>query len=293
MRVFVTGLCGTLGTALAELHHSRGDQVWGCARNEAACVRWLSVRQTVATLYVADAGDLAARRTDLARLLPTMERLYHCAALKHVDVCEAQPEEATYQNVVLTSQIAQACASAGVPMVFASTDKACLPSGVYGATKLIAERNVVRLGGAAVRLGNLVGSSGSVFERWRDAAARGEAVKLTAASMTRFFIGVREAAEFMADLHLPGRVVAPRMKAARMGDVADAVGGVVEQIGRRPGETLHQWLVGPEERVVVEEGRLVLDDEGGGRTAGLSSETCRDRWDVRELLALAGVEARA
>lgn len=293
MRVFITGLSGSLGTALAALHHSRGDTVWGCARSEATAVRWLADHWHLATLYVCDAADLAKRCTDAARLLPSMDRVYHCAAMKHVDLCEQQPEEATYQNVVLAGLVAGACHDAGVPLVFAGTDKACMPSGVYGATKLIAERITMRLGGAVVRLGNLVGSSGSVFARWREQAARGAAITLTDPDMTRYFIGVDEAARFMADLCRPECVTIPRgMKAVRMGDVARVVsrGDEVRVIGRRPGESLHQWLISPDEAFHADPERFVLDGEGSRCHAGGISSQDAPPWDVGELLALAGVK---
>ena len=143
MRVFITGITGTLGTELARLHRDRGDEVLGCARNEAKVVEWLDRRPRVATVLVCDAFRLSMADTDAGRLLKTIDRVYHCAAMKHVDVCERMPAEAFYQNVVVTGAIAGACEAARVRLVFASSDKACLPMGAYGASKLMAEKLVV------------------------------------------------------------------------------------------------------------------------------------------------------
>jgi FlaA1/EpsC-like NDP-sugar epimerase len=287
VRVFVTGLTGSLGGAIARLHHSRGDQVFGCARSEPGAVRWHAANGHLGTLLVADAAGLAERSGDVARLLPGVDRVYHCAAMKHVDLCEKWPDEATWQNVVVTSLVAGACADHGVPLVFASTDKACGPSGVYGATKLIAERAVIRSGGAAVRLANLAGSRGSVFETWRLAALGGEPVRVTDPDMTRFFMGIDSAAAFMADRAVFGRVVIPHpLKAARMGDLAEATGCRAQFIGPRPGETRHQWLVASDDPAEEEDDRLVLGV--GGRWGMDVSSASAERWDARELLDLGG-----
>lgn len=296
MRVFITGLTGTLGTALARLHAGRGDQVFGCSRSEAAAVAWLKDNGRLATHYLGDAGDVAYPCSDVGRLLPTVDRVYHCAAMKHVDLCEQQPAEAFRQNVQVTEAVAHRCDQLGVPLVVVSTDKACLPTGVYGATKLLAEKISLKHRAAVVRLGNLIGSSGSVFAAWREAREKGNRVRLTDPDMTRFFLSVPAAAQFTADRHEPSRVVIPDpLRAVRMGDAAKAVAGSsreVELVGPRPGETRHQWLVAPGETVRAEDahcGRYVLDESGTPLVNGLSSEWA-GRWDTAELLAAAGVK---
>jgi FlaA1/EpsC-like NDP-sugar epimerase len=273
VRVFITGLTGTLGTALARLHHERGDRVWGCARNESRAVEWIRENREVATLFCCDAEALTRLETDAGKMVINrgIDRLYHLAAMKHVDLCEENPDEAITQNVYLTSEVASVCRQFGILFVLASTDKACLPTGVYGATKLLAEKIALREGGAVVRLGNLIGSSGSVFRLWKEALARGERIKLTDPDMTRFFIPVDEAAEFVADSLTAGVVNAPGlMKSVRMGTVAlkltGGVSGKIDFIGSRPGEEVHQRL-----------------------WPGHSSFDAT-RWDIDELLREAGVQ---
>lgn len=297
MRVFITGITGTLGTALANLHHSGGDRVWGCARNESKAWEWSRVNPRDITLFVADAFSLTNPHSDCGRLLHSMDRVYHCAAMKHVDVCEKQPPEACWENVELTDNVSSVCEGAKVPLVFISSDKACLPQGVYGATKLIAERCVLQRGGAVVRLGNLIGSSGSVFKVWKDAVEKGEPIKLTDPDMTRYFIPVEDAARFVADNFVAGVVSIPDpMKAARMGDVARRLLDVcdnwkknqTEVIGRREGETLHQWLVAPGERATRDAGAVMLTGDGETYWHGMTSESA-PMWDVDQLLKVAGV----
>ncbi len=293
MRVFITGMTGSLGTALALLHASRGDTVFGCARNEQKCIDWMwRYGRDQGTLYIADAFGIESPMTSIGALLPTVDRVYHCAAMKHVDRCEAQPIEAVEQNVLLTNVICSVCKLANVPLVFISSDKACLPQGVYGATKLLGEGIAVADGASAVRLGNLIGSSGSVFTTWRDAVRRGERIKVTDPEMTRYFMTVGRAAEFAADCGRPGYVTAPAdLKSVRIGDVAEIVanGRGVDVVGLRPGETQHQWLIAPGTSAEREGDIMVLGRAGAPTIAdGLNSATA-GRWDVTSLLAAAGV----
>lgn len=269
MRIFITGLTGSLGTALAKLHRERGDVVVGCARSEAGAVRWLRDHPGCGHLMIRDAFEADDPRGDVRRRLADSDRCYHLAAMKHVELCEDDPREAFRQNVGLTEAVSRVCRDAEVDLILASTDKAFRPEGVYGAAKLLAERIALKHGGSVVRLVNLIGSSGSVLSTWTRARRRGERIKLTDPDMTRFFMTLREAAVFMADHAVPGKVNVPvRARAIRMGDLAKAFAGaeMVDVVGPRPGETRHQLL-----------------------SDGLSSETA-GRWDVDELLAEATSE---
>lgn len=287
MRVFLVGITGSVGTALALLHASRGDQVWGCARSEVTAVRWLAEHPRLATLFLADAYDLDNRLSDAGRALAACDRVYHVAAMKHVNLCEEQPATAVFQNVCVTADLAALCERYSIPMVFVSSDKACLPGGVYGATKLAAERIALRHGAAVARLGNLIGSSGSVFTTWAAAAKNGDWLAVTDPAMTRFFLPISAAAAFLADCVEPGVVVIPSgMRSAVMGEVARQI-GATRVTGARPGETLHQWLVAPGERVAEEPGRLVLG-RGEVCAEGITSERW-PRWNTGELLREAGV----
>ena len=298
MNVYITGICGTLGTALAELHLGRGDRVWGCTRNDSRANEWVRsglgrLGAAVATVFVGDAAALNDPRSDQSRAMIGCDVLYHCAAMKHVDVCESNPAAAWRNNVDLTWTVAAACETADVRFVLISSDKACLPRGVYGATKLVAERVALNAGGSVVRLGNLIGSSGSVFALWSDPAKGPVEIALTDPDMTRFFITVDAAARFIADRLEPGKLTIPRMRAVRMGAVADAMKGrPVRVVGPRPGETTHQWLIAPGDRATLDarySDRYVFGEDAMSWPDGLTSETA-DRWDVSELLQAAGVK---
>jgi FlaA1/EpsC-like NDP-sugar epimerase len=296
MKVFISGISGTLGTSLARYHHQQGDTVVGVSRSESKIVQWLQDNPEVAEVFSCDVDDLVDSRRDESYLLAHSDRCYHCAALKHVDICERQIAEAVDQNIRRTGQLACLCQSLQLPLIFISSDKACCADNVYGATKLIAEREVLQRGGAVVRLGNLIGSSGSVFAKWAQAVKQGQPIQVTDPLMTRLFIPVEEAAIFVATNHLQEQLVAPRMKSACMGKVAryiiDQLGQKtsIQIIGSRPGETRHQYLFPPESRVMVDEqnNRFVLSNHGTYFPNGISSANA-PQWDVQELLQAAGV----
>ena len=263
MRVFITGLCGTLGTAIALLHKERGDFVTGCSRNEERVANWINKHERI-PVQIADAGS-----DWMLRLVQQFDRIYHCAAQKHVNLCENNPLEAWRQNVELTAKIMELV---GNKTVFISSDKACAGGGgmsIYGATKLTAERIALQAGAAVVRLGNLIGSSGSVLPLWKEA----KELQLTDPDMTRYFISVSQATRFAVDAVLFGQLRVPTgMKAVWMGDLAAAFNKPVKIVGLRPGETKHQWLIAAGETV-----------NGKVWSEGLRSDEA-PRWDALELL---------
>jgi UDP-N-acetylglucosamine 4,6-dehydratase len=295
MRIFISGITGTLGTALAKYHHANGDTVFGCARNESKVVQWMIENgTTTATVFVTDAITLTNKYSDCGRILHSMDRLYHCSAMKHVDICEKQPIEAFYQNATIAERVASACRMTKVPMVFISSDKACMPQGVYGATKLIAERAVLSHGGGVVRLGNIIGSSGSVFKIWKDSIDKGLPVNITDREMTRYFISVEDATKFVVNNSASCTLAIPLdMKSARMGLIAEILrvkySATINIIGMRVGETLDQWLVAPGELELVDnENKTILLCSSGTPSKGRNS-SFNITWLPHDLLKIAGV----
>lgn len=286
MKVFITGITGTLGTALTQLHVERGDTVLGCARNESKAVEWIRQHGKYATFFLCSASSFSFDDTDLHRLGDSIDLLYHCAAMKHVDLCEEQPLQAFQQNVLITQMVTQWCHTNGVPCTFISSDKASLPTGVYGCTKLLGEKIALKYGAAAVRLGNLIASSGSVFQTWKAQRDRGEPITLTHPDMTRFFIPVREAVRFIADESIPGRVVCPRMMSATMGQIARTIGSDVKVIGMRPGETVDQYLIAPGDRGYfdMKGKKYVLEADGRDTFHHGVNSLHAAKWDTQELL---------
>lgn len=194
--------------------------------------------------------------------------ILHAAAYKHVPLVEANPIAGLRTNVLGTQVVARAAAAAGVErFVLISSDKAVSPAGVMGATKRLAELVVqdaaVRAQAtrfAAVRFGNVLGSSGSVVRIFREQIAAGGPITLTDPRATRYFMTVEEAVRlvlaagaaanggevFVLDMGDPVPVleIARRLAAARGLSLRDPVTGKgqldVIVTGLRPGERLHE-----------------------------------------------------
>lgn len=185
--------------------------------------------------------------------------IFHVAALKHVDVAEANPEESLKTNVLGAIHVADAARSNAVPFVsFCSTDKAVRPINVYGFSKALAERillarnrtqDVTRF--SVFRWGNISNSRGAFLHLLRDRVRSRNVVPLTHPEMTRFWLKIEDAAKFMLNNYADApkdRAMVPPMKAAPVTTLALAVArleGVEEpiqfqEVGMRPGEKLHE-----------------------------------------------------
>lgn len=191
------------------------------------------------------------------------EMIFHLAAVKSVDKVEYDPDEAVKTNILGTQNVINAALKHGIPRsIFTSTDKAVEPVNVYGTTKLAAERIFVTSNAysgangprfSAVRYGNVFGSQGSVIPKWQDLIAKGITPKVTSLEMTRFWILVEDAADFIinsAKAMDRGEVFIPKMKSASMKQLFEVMAdhnAVPEVIGRRPGEKLHEKLFGHDE----------------------------------------------
>ena len=197
----------------------------------------------------------------LRRAMVGVDIVIHAAALKQVPACEYNPIEAVQTNVNGARNIIDAALDAGVQRVVAlSTDKAVNPVNLYGATKLVAEKLFVQAnayrGGTpirfgSVRYGNVVGSRGSVIPLFREQRKKGT-LTVTDPRMTRFWITLEQGVRFVLqsiEKMQGGEVFVPKIPSTRILDLAKvmAPGCVVEEIGIRPGEKLHEVLVGEDE----------------------------------------------
>jgi UDP-N-acetylglucosamine 4,6-dehydratase len=216
--------------------------------------------------FIGDVRD----RDRLRRAMNGVDIVVHAAALKQVPACEYNPMEAIKTNIMGTSNVVEAALDAGVRKVLAiSTDKAVNPVNLYGATKLAAEKLVIQSNAYAagastryscVRYGNVVGSRGSVvpvFLRQRQAGR----VTITDERMTRFWLSLEQGVRFVIkciEQMEGGEVFVPKIPSMKVVDLARAIApqAVVNVIGIRPGEKLHEVLISEDEsRTTVE-----LDD---------------------------------
>ncbi len=258
-RVMVTGAGGTIGS---ELVHQLSDF---------APAHLTLLDSTEFNLYSIDM-ELAQRHPDLSRAavladvrssrridhVMAAERpdlVFHAAALKHVPMVEANPEEGALTNIGGTRNVADACRRFGVAaMVLISTDKAINPTSIMGATKRIAEsycQALDLLNGdgrgtrfVTVRFGNVLGSTGSVVPLFEKQLAGGGPLTVTHPDMKRYFMTVREAVELVLqasvmgtqDSHEGGKIYVLDMgEPIRISDLAEQM---IRLAGLRPGEDI-------------------------------------------------------
>lgn len=196
----------------------------------------------------------------------------HTAALKRLPECEAQPTECIQTNVIGSMNVARACIAGGVERcVGISTDKACASVSTYGASKRLLESIFTTANGQETiftlcRYGNVLASRGSVIPLWREQAARGEALTITDARMTRFWMSEDDAVdtvELAAGLQ-PGEMLVPKMKALSIIEMAAILHPDVptREIGLRSIEKLHEDLVHFDERVLEFPSMCLLSPAG-------------------------------
>ncbi len=206
-------------------------------------------------------GDI--RDADRLRMaLRGVDYVVHAAALKQVDTAEYNPMEFVKTNILGSENVIQASIDAGVKKVVAlSTDKASSPVNLYGATKLTADKLFISsnhyavAGGtrfSVVRYGNVMGSRGSVIPLFRRLAAAGQPLPITDRRMTRFWITLPQAVDFVIDSFADmsgGELYVPRIPSMRVIDLAEAVAPGTEtvEIGIRPGEKLHEEMISAED----------------------------------------------
>ncbi|WP_433512632.1 UDP-N-acetylglucosamine 4,6-dehydratase (inverting) [Nonomuraea sp. CA-143628] len=206
-------------------------------------------------------GDVRDRER-LTRAMHGIDYVVHAAALKQVDTAEYNPFEYVRTNVSGSQNVVEAAIDCGVRKVVAlSTDKASSPINLYGASKLVADKlfvsanhyaasHVTRF--AVVRYGNVVGSRGSVVPFFLRLAQEGGSVPITDKRMTRFWITLDQAVRFVVDsfdLMQGGELYVPRIPSMRLPDLAQALAprSPVYEIGIRPGEKLHEEMIGPDD----------------------------------------------
>jgi UDP-N-acetylglucosamine 4,6-dehydratase (inverting) len=201
-------------------------------------------------------GDVRDKQR-LVRAMNGVDYVIHAAAMKHVHIAEYNPQECIKTNVVGAENVIDACLETKVERVVAlSTDKACAPINLYGATKLTSDKlfiaannvrgkNPIRF--SVVRYGNVMGSNGSVIPFFLKKRRDGF-LPITDPKMTRFNISLDEGVDMV--LHAlntawGGELFVPKIPSYRLVDVAKAIAPEIEHrvVGIRPGEKIHEEMI--------------------------------------------------
>jgi UDP-N-acetylglucosamine 4,6-dehydratase (inverting) len=201
-------------------------------------------------------GDVRDKQR-LIRAFQGVDIVIHAAAMKHVHLAEYNPDECIKTNIGGAQNIIHAALQTSVSNVVAlSTDKACAPINLYGATKLTSDKLFVAANNikgvnpikfSVVRYGNVMGSNGSVIPFFLKKKSEGK-LPITDAAMTRFNISLQGGVDMV--MHAlehawGGEIFIPKIPSYRILDVAKAIAPdtKVEIVGIRPGEKIHEEMI--------------------------------------------------
>jgi UDP-N-acetylglucosamine 4,6-dehydratase (inverting) len=258
--ILITGGTGSLGRALTKtilerwpdikrlVIFSRDEQKQFQMSQEYPDTKYDAIRY-----FIGDVRDLDR----LKRAFIGIDYVIHAAAMKHVHIAEYNPDECIKTNIGGAENVIKASLASNVSRVVAlSTDKACAPINLYGATKLTSDKLFIAANNirgfqdikfSVVRYGNVMGSNGSVIPFFLKKKKEG-VLPITDPSMTRFNISLDDGVEMV--LHAlenswGGELFVPKIPSYRIMDVAEAIGPECEHriIGIRPGEKIHEEMI--------------------------------------------------
>jgi UDP-N-acetylglucosamine 4,6-dehydratase (inverting) len=207
--------------------------------------------------FIGDVRD----KDRLSRALHGIDFVVHAAATKIVPIAEYNPFECVKTNIIGAMNLIDACIDQKVKKVVAlSTDKASSPANLYGATKLASDKLFVAgnsyVGSditsfSVVRYGNVMGSRGSVIPFFISLTEKG-VLPITDPKMTRFMITLEQGVNLVwhaFDDMVGGEIYVKKIPSMNIVDIAKAAvpGGRHEIVGIRPGEKLHEQMIGTED----------------------------------------------
>lgn len=258
--ILITGGTGSLGKALTKhiltnyptikklIIFSRDEQKQFHMSQEYPKEKYPQIR-----FFIGDVRD----KDRLIRALQSVDFVIHAAAMKHVPIAEYNPDECIKTNVNGAQNVVEACLATKVQRVVAlSTDKACAPINLYGATKLTSDKLFVAANNikgnnpicfSVVRYGNVMGSNGSVIPFFLKKRKEG-ILPITDTNMTRFNISLQGGVDmvmYALEHAWGGEIFVPKIPSYHITDLATAIAPNCEQVnvGIRPGEKIHEEMI--------------------------------------------------
>jgi UDP-N-acetylglucosamine 4,6-dehydratase (inverting) len=258
--ILITGGTGSLGKALTKRIYKQYPNVKRLvifSRDEQKQFQMAQEYPNIKSIrfFIGDVRD----KERLTRAFKGIDYVIHAAAMKHVHIAEYNPTECIKTNVNGAENVIYASLEENVKRVVAlSTDKACAPINLYGATKLTSDKlfvaannikgnNNIRF--SAVRYGNVMGSNGSVIPFFLQKRKEGF-LPITDYNMTRFNILLSGGVDMV--LHAlenawGGEIFVPKIPSYKITDIAKAIAPDIEhkEVGIRPGEKIHEEMITP------------------------------------------------
>ena len=258
--ILITGGTGSLGKALTTYifeNHPDIKRLYIYSRDEQKqhqmALEYPKSKYPQIRFFIGDIRDYQR----LKRAFKEVDYVIHAAAMKHVHIAEYNPDECVKTNVGGAENVINAALATNVERVVAlSTDKACAPINLYGATKLTSDKLFVAANNitgfknirfSVVRYGNVMGSNGSVMPFFMKRKDTGS-LPITEPNMTRFNISLSEGVQmvmFALENAWGGELYVPKIPSYKIVDVASAIGPNCKQeiVGIRPGEKIHEEMI--------------------------------------------------
>lgn len=257
--ILITGGTGSWGNELtAQLLKKNPKEIKIFSRGEFAQVTMQrKFNDPRINFVIGDIRDFDA----ISRSCRNVDFIFHLAALKHVPICEEQPQEAIKTNIHGTTNLIKAAIDNHVEKVIdVSTDKAVDPLNLYGMTKAVGEKLIIQANNmpgktkfVCIRGGNVLGSNGSVVPYFINQIRRYNHLELTDKHMTRYFLTLHDAISLLfkaADRSIGGETFVMHMPACYILDIARVLinqfgkkNTSIKEIGMRPGEKIEEVLI--------------------------------------------------